>query len=183
MRFRRAEGHVAGETWNKYWPDGSHPFHEPLRTDCFDWDGTLMDSAAAIVRSIQAACRDLGPGAATRFPGPPCHRPGVDAMRQAVPNPPAERYPEMAARYRHHYLAATTNELFLPASAIVEFASPAGFSPSPRAKPGRSRPGLGALRAGADVPRLPAVPTNVSQTPSQMLAELMAEFAVEPEAP
>ena len=26
----------------------------------FDWDGTLMDSAAAIVAAIQAACRDLG---------------------------------------------------------------------------------------------------------------------------
>ncbi|MEK7737622.1 MAG: HAD hydrolase-like protein, partial [Pseudomonadota bacterium] len=25
----------------------------------FDWDGTLMDSAAAIVASIQASCRDL----------------------------------------------------------------------------------------------------------------------------
>ena len=25
----------------------------------FDWDGTLMDSAAAIVEAIQAACRDL----------------------------------------------------------------------------------------------------------------------------
>jgi len=26
----------------------------------FDWDGTLMDSAGAIVASIQASCRDLG---------------------------------------------------------------------------------------------------------------------------
>ena len=26
----------------------------------FDWDGTLMDSAAAIVASIQAASRDIG---------------------------------------------------------------------------------------------------------------------------
>ena len=26
----------------------------------FDWDGTLLDSAGAIVASIQAACRDLG---------------------------------------------------------------------------------------------------------------------------
>ena len=25
----------------------------------FDWDGTLMDSAGAIVMSIQSACRDL----------------------------------------------------------------------------------------------------------------------------
>ena len=26
----------------------------------FDWDGTLMDSTAAIAASIQAACADLG---------------------------------------------------------------------------------------------------------------------------
>ena len=26
----------------------------------FDWDGTLMDSAGAIVASIQESCRDLG---------------------------------------------------------------------------------------------------------------------------
>ena len=26
----------------------------------FDWDGTLYDSTALIVRAIQAACRDLG---------------------------------------------------------------------------------------------------------------------------
>ena len=26
----------------------------------FDWDGTLMDSAAAIVNAMQSACRDLG---------------------------------------------------------------------------------------------------------------------------
>ncbi|HEV7392057.1 MAG TPA: HAD family hydrolase, partial [Burkholderiales bacterium] len=26
----------------------------------FDWDGTLMDSAACIAASLQAACHDLG---------------------------------------------------------------------------------------------------------------------------
>jgi len=26
----------------------------------FDWDGTLMDSAAAIAESLQAACAELG---------------------------------------------------------------------------------------------------------------------------
>ena len=26
----------------------------------FDWDGTLMDSAPAIIASIQASCADLG---------------------------------------------------------------------------------------------------------------------------
>lgn len=26
----------------------------------FDWDGTLLDSAGAIVQAIQDACRDIG---------------------------------------------------------------------------------------------------------------------------
>ena len=34
----------------------------------FDWDGTLMDSAAAIVASLQGACRDLD------LPVPPRHQ-------------------------------------------------------------------------------------------------------------
>jgi phosphoglycolate phosphatase len=34
----------------------------PRRFDliAFDWDGTLFDSTALIVRCIQAACRDVG---------------------------------------------------------------------------------------------------------------------------
>ena len=72
----------------------------------FDWDGTLMDSAAAIVRSIRAAYRDLGlpepDEAAAR------HVIGLglsDALRHAVPQLSLEDYPQMVDRYRHHYLA------------------------------------------------------------------------------
>lgn len=73
----------------------------------FDWDGTLMDSAAAIVRAILAACRDLG------LPEPSEERARYviglglgDALRHAVPDLGAEDYPRMVERYRHHYLAS-----------------------------------------------------------------------------
>lgn len=73
----------------------------------FDWDGTLLDSAAAIVRAIQAACADLG------LPVPPDPRARhviglglADAMRQAVPELVPERFPAMIERYRRHYLSA-----------------------------------------------------------------------------
>lgn len=73
----------------------------------FDWDGTLMDSAAAIVRAILAACRDLG------LPEPPEERVRYviglglgDALRHAVPELDVEAYPRMVERYRHHYLSA-----------------------------------------------------------------------------
>lgn len=72
----------------------------------FDWDGTVIDSAAAIVAAIQAACRDLD------VPVPSDERArhviGLaleEALRTAVPELPAIRYDEMVARYRFHYLA------------------------------------------------------------------------------
>jgi phosphoglycolate phosphatase len=72
----------------------------------FDWDGTLLDSAGAIVRAIQAACADLGlmkPSDAQAR-----HVIGLglaDAMRHAVPDLAPERYQAMVDRYRHHYLS------------------------------------------------------------------------------
>ncbi len=73
----------------------------------FDWDGTLLDSAGAIVQAIQAACRDVG------HPSPSDdqarHVIGLglaDAMRHAVPDLPLERYQAMVDRYRFHYLGA-----------------------------------------------------------------------------
>lgn len=72
----------------------------------FDWDGTILDSAGAIVRAIQASCRDLGltePSDAQAR-----HVIGlglVDALSHAVPELKPERYDEMVERYRHHYLS------------------------------------------------------------------------------
>ncbi|SCK21311.1 HAD-IA family hydrolase [Vogesella sp. LIG4] len=80
----------------------------------FDWDGTLMDSTAHIVHSIQAACHDLG------LPTPPRERAShviglglVDAMRHVCPGLPESRYQDMVMAYRHHYLSGDeTIELF-----------------------------------------------------------------------
>ncbi len=72
----------------------------------FDWDGTLMDSTALIAACIQAACADLD------LPIPPIERAThvvglglMDALAYAVPEMPPALAPQMAARYRHHYLA------------------------------------------------------------------------------
>ncbi len=72
----------------------------------FDWDGTLLDSAGAIVRAIQSSCRDLG------LPVPEDKRARhviglglVDAMRHAVPDLAVENYQAMVDRYRFHYLS------------------------------------------------------------------------------
>ncbi len=72
----------------------------------FDWDGTLMDSTAAITRAIQAACREVGvvePAAAKAS-----HVIGlglVDALRHVAPDVPPEDYPRIAQAYRRHYFS------------------------------------------------------------------------------
>ena len=80
----------------------------PRRFDLvvFDWDGTLFDSTALIVHSIQAACRDLG------LPVPDDERASWviglslrSAMEHAVPTITQEQIPQMVDRYRFHYLA------------------------------------------------------------------------------
>ena len=80
----------------------------PRRFDLvvFDWDGTLFDSTALIVHSIQAACRDLG------LPVPDDERAswviGLSlraAMAHAVPDITQEQLPLMIERYRFHYIA------------------------------------------------------------------------------
>lgn len=73
----------------------------------FDWDGTLADSAALIAASIQAACRDLG----EPIPDDTTARYVIglglaDALSVVAPQLPVERYRELTARYRHHFLAA-----------------------------------------------------------------------------
>jgi len=72
----------------------------------FDWDGTLIDSAATIVECIQSAARDLG------LPVPGHERAShviglglEDALHHAVPSLQPERYPEFAERYRGHFAA------------------------------------------------------------------------------
>ena len=72
----------------------------------FDWDGTLFDSTALIVRCIQSACHDVGVPApsdrdAAYVIGLSLH----DALAHAVPGLPEPRYHELVSRYRHHYFS------------------------------------------------------------------------------
>ena len=71
----------------------------------FDWDGTLMDSTATIVRCIQSAARDLGlpvpsDSAAAHVIGLGLH----EAMQAAMPDIAPAMYPRMVERYRYHFL-------------------------------------------------------------------------------
>ena len=72
----------------------------------FDWDGTLFDSTAIITRCIQAAVRDVGGTVPTDLAASHVIGMGLmQALAHAAPDVPKEKYPELGARYRHHYMA------------------------------------------------------------------------------
>lgn len=151
----------------------------------FDWDGTLMDSAGAIVRAIQAASRDL------ELPVPDEARARhviglglADALHHAVPELPEARYPEMVERYRHHYLSRDHElVLFAGVEAMLAELSAAGHWLA--VATGKSRIGLDRALAHSGLGALfhasRCADECFSKPHPQMLDELMAEFAVVPE--
>lgn len=103
----------------------------PRRFDLliFDWDGTLMDSAGAIIGSLQAACADLG------LPVPDDARARYviglglgDAMRHILPDVSPEEYPSVVQRYRVHYLQRDADTALFPGAAeLVSALREGGF--------------------------------------------------------
>lgn len=148
----------------------------------FDWDGTVMDSAAAIVESIQAASRDLG------FPEPPDERArhviglGLgDALRHAVPELPSHRYEEMVDRYRHHYLSRDQElRLFSGMTELLNGLSDRGLLLA--VATGKSQLGLSRALKVSGLERFFAATRCADQCMSkphpQMLLELMEEFGL-----
>jgi len=70
----------------------------------FDWDGTLMDSTATIVKCIQAAAQDLGlPVPSDKNASHVIGLGMLDAMKAAMPDVDPQLYPQIIERYRQHY--------------------------------------------------------------------------------
>lgn len=116
----------------------------PKRFDLlvFDWDGTLMDSAACIASSLQAACADLGYAVPSERDARYIIGLGLnDALAHVLPGVSATEYPRVADRYRHHFLqgdAATT--LFAGAADMLQSLHQAGHVLA--VATGKSRRGL-----------------------------------------
>jgi phosphoglycolate phosphatase len=71
----------------------------------FDWDGTIIDSPAAIAECIRASCGELGLEVPDRERASHVIGMGMQQLMRAVaPALPAERYPEFIAAYRRHFL-------------------------------------------------------------------------------
>jgi len=151
----------------------------------FDWDGTLMDSAAAIVTAIQESCRDL---AIT----PPSddqarHIIGLglqDALRGVLPGLDPSRYGEVAERYRHHYLLHEHElVLFEGAFEMITALGKAGYLLA--VATGKGRSGLDRALNSSGLQRhfhaTRCADECHSKPHPQMLLELMEEFGVTPE--
>lgn len=108
----------------------------------FDWDGTLSDSTTMIGEAIQAACRDVGEPVPDTTSARFVIGLGLsDALRIVAPALPAQRYPELSARFRHHYLAHEDDiPLFAGAAELLHELDEAGYLLA--VATGKSRPGL-----------------------------------------
>jgi phosphoglycolate phosphatase len=108
----------------------------------FDWDGTLMDSAAAITTSLRTACADL------ELPVPSEERARYviglglsDALKYLLPELPAVGYPALLERYRHHFQRQDRDTtLFRGAPQMLQALREAGFLLA--VATGKSRRGL-----------------------------------------
>jgi phosphoglycolate phosphatase len=108
----------------------------------FDWDGTLMDSTATIVKCIQSAAKDLG--LAVPSDAAAAHVIGLglaEAMQAAMPDIDPALYPRMVERYRYHFLTKDHElVLFKGVPAMLEELSQLGYFLA--VATGKSRVGL-----------------------------------------
>jgi phosphoglycolate phosphatase len=150
----------------------------------FDWDGTLFDSTALIVRCIQNACRDLGaevPGDADA-----AYVIGLgltDALRHVAPDLPESRYPELGARYRHHYFASQ-HELSLFRGTVEMLQALKARDHRLAVATGKGRRGLDDALAHSQLHGLFDGTRTADETASKphpmMLRQLMLQFGVQP---
>ena len=81
----------------------------------FDWDGTILDSPAAIAECIQASCGDLGLDVPERSRASHVIGLGMQAlMREIAPGLPPERYGEFVEAYRRHFRAREPSMQLFP---------------------------------------------------------------------
>ena len=152
---------------------------------CFDWDGTLFDSTAIIVRSIQQAVLDVGGAkptdeAASYVIGMAL----MPALAHAAPDVPKEKYPLLGERYRHHYLA-TQHEISLFDGVLPMLADLKSRHHWLTVATGKSRRGLDDVLASRQLHGIFDGSRTADETAGKpdprMLHELMREFGADPE--
>ncbi len=150
----------------------------------FDWDGTLLDSAAGIAVSIQEASREMGLQVPSRERASHVIGLGLmDALRHAVPDLPEDSYAEFAQRYRTHFLAREgAMDLFPGVPELLEGLERSGYTLA--VATGKSRKGLDRALQASRLGRHFAATRCADETRSKpdpaMLFELMDELSRKP---
>ncbi len=161
----------------------------PFDLIAFDWDGTLFDSTALITRCIQAAVVDVGGVRPTDKNAAYVIGLGLmEALAHAAPDVPADKYPLLGERYRHHYGLHQGDIVFFDgAVALLQALRAHGYLLA--VATGKSRRGLDeAMTRDVDGVLLSSL-FHASRTADQtrgkphpqMLQELMAELGTSPE--
>ena len=151
----------------------------------FDWDGTLFDSTTIITRCIQMAVRDVGGTVpsdkdASYVIGMAL----MQALAHAAPDVPKDKYPELGARYRHHYIAHQ-NDISLFQGVLPLLSDLKTRQHILTVATGKSRHGLDEALQAVELKGVFDSSRTADETAGKphplMLHELMAEFGVAPE--
>jgi phosphoglycolate phosphatase len=159
----------------------------PRRFDliAFDWDGTLFDSTAIIVRCIQAAVRDVGGTAPSdKDAAYVIGMALMQALAHAAPDVPPEKYIDLGNRYRFHYIQHQ-NDLSLFEGVLPLLSDLRESGHLLAVATGKSRRGLDEVLHTVQLKGVFDGSRTADQTAGKphplMLQELMAEFDVPPE--
>lgn len=150
----------------------------------FDWDGTLFDSTAIITRCIQNAVRDVGGAVPSDTDAAYVIGMGLmQALAHAAPDVPVEKYPELGARYRHHYIAHQ-NDISLFEGVLAMLTDLKSRQYCLTVATGKSRHGLDESLQAVELKGMFDGSRTADETAGKphprMLEELMREFGVEP---
>jgi len=150
----------------------------------FDWDGTLFDSTALITRCIQEAVRDVGGAVPSDRDASYVIGMGLmQALAHAAPDVPVERYPELGARYRHHYIAHK-HDISLFEGILEMLTELRSHQHWLAVATGKTRQGLDDALHSSQLKGMFDSSRTVDETAGKphprMLLELMSEFGVDP---
>lgn len=150
----------------------------------FDWDGTLFDSTAIITRCIQNAVRDVGGAVPSDKDAAYVIGMGLmEALAHAAPDVPVDKYPQLGARYRHHYLARQ-RDISLFEGVLSLLADLKARQHWLTVATGKSRRGLDDALQAVELKGLFDASRTADETAGKpdprMLHELMREFDVAP---
>jgi phosphoglycolate phosphatase len=163
------------------------PAFRPRQYDliAFDWDGTLFDSTRIIVRCIQQAVADVGGEVPNdRDAAYVIGMALTEALAHAAPSVPKERYAELGAHYRRHYLSHQ-DDLSLFDGVLPMLADLRARHHWLAVATGKSRRGLDDVLRTEQLARVFDGSRTADETAGKphprMLHELMREFGTEPE--